>query len=109
SINILVTGSPADFAFSPDSNTVYTADDSPSIPGGTGFGGGIQRWDLVGGVYTYAYNLEDTTGTNTGQTNGIRGLTVYFPTNITAWGQGVTNAVIYATTSETVSNRLIQF
>jgi hypothetical protein len=109
SINILSTGSPADFAFSPDSNTVYTADDSQSIPGGTGFGGGIQRWDLVSGFYTYAYNLEDTTGIGTGQTNGIRGLTVYFPTNITTWGQGVTNAVIYATTSETVSNRLIQF
>ncbi len=103
---LFASGSPADFAFSPDSNTVYVADDSAAISGGTGYGGGIQRWDLESGVYTYSYNLEDTTGVGT---NGAKGLAVVFPSSITAWGQGVTGAVLYATTSEAVSNRLIQF
>ncbi|HZM04634.1 MAG TPA: immunoglobulin domain-containing protein, partial [Candidatus Saccharimonadales bacterium] len=104
--NIVYTGSPADFAFSPDLNTVYIADNGPAISGGTGYGGGIQRWDLVGGAYTYSYNLEDTTGAGT---NGIRGMTAVFPTNSTGWGQGIYGAVIYATTSETAANRLIRF
>jgi len=92
-----------DFAFSPDLNTVYLADDDVSITSG-GYGG-IQRWDLVGGSYQYSYNLSDTTGTGT---NGTRGLVVVWPSSITNWGSGVQGAVIYATTSETVSNRIIQ-
>ncbi len=92
-----------DFAFSPDQLTVYVADDDFSTS--QGGNGGIQRWDNVGGTWTYAYNLSDTTGTGT---NGTRGLVAVWPANITSWGQGVQGAVIYATTSETVSNRIIQ-
>ncbi|HEY3860999.1 MAG TPA: immunoglobulin domain-containing protein [Verrucomicrobiae bacterium] len=103
---LLSAGNLADFAFSPDSNTVYVADSSPAINGGLGFGGGIQRWDLIAGVYTYEYNLEDTTGSGT---NGARGMAVVYPSNIANWGQGVSGAVIYATTSEAAGNRLIQF
>ncbi|HEY3913429.1 MAG TPA: immunoglobulin domain-containing protein, partial [Verrucomicrobiae bacterium] len=105
-VNLLNLGHPADFRFSPDSNTVYVADDGMSVSGGVNYGGGISRWDIIGDVYTYQYTLEDTTGTGT---NGIRGLTVDFPSSITTWGQGVTGAVVYATTSETVTNRLIEF
>jgi hypothetical protein len=93
-----------DFAFSPDLNTLYLADDDVSISAG-GYGG-IQRWDYNSGQYNYSYNLSDTTGTGT---NGTRGLVVIWPTNITTWGTGVEGAEIYASTSETVSNRIIEF
>jgi hypothetical protein len=92
-----------DFAFSPDLNTVYLADDDVST--GSGGNGGIQRWDLVSGTYQYSYNLSDNTGTGT---NGTRGLVVVWPTNITTWGQYAQGAIIYATTSEVVSNRIIE-
>jgi hypothetical protein len=94
-----------DFAFSSDLQTVYVADDDYSTSYSGSTFGGIQRYDLVGGVYTYQYNLSDTTGTGT---NGARGLVVYWPPDITTWGQGVEGAVLYATTSETSSNRIIQ-
>jgi hypothetical protein len=92
-----------DFAFSPDLNTIYVADDDVSINSG-GYGG-VQRWDLEGGTYQYSYNLSDNTGSGT---NGMRGMTVIFPTNITTWGQGVNGAILYATTSEVQGNRIIQ-
>lgn len=94
---------PDDFAFSPDGNTVYVADDDFSTS--QGGNGGIQRYDLVSGTWTYAnYTLSDGTGIGT---NGMRGLTVDFSANAT-WGAGVLNAVLYATTSEVVGNRLIK-
>ncbi len=93
-------GHPADFAFSPDGNTVYVADDE--VTSGASGNGGIQRWDLESGAYQYSYNLYDSTGIGT---NGMRGLTVYFPPQ--TYGQYVLGAVLYATTSEVVANRLI--
>jgi hypothetical protein len=93
---------PADFAFSPDGTTVYIADDDATS--GASGNGGIQRWDLESGTWQYSYNLYDGTGIGT---NGMRGLAVNFSANAT-WGQGVVGAVLYATTSEVVSNRLIQ-
>jgi hypothetical protein len=106
SSNIVYFSAGADFAMSTDLNTVYVADTSALIAGGTGYGGGVHRFDLVGGVYTYQYTLQDTTG---GGTNGTRGLAVNFPTNITTWGHDVNGATIYATTSEQSGNRLIGF
>jgi hypothetical protein len=107
SSNVMYFGNAADFAFSPDLNTVYVADTGVIVAGGTGYGGGVQRWDLIGGVYTYQYNLEDTTVANA--TNGVRGIAAYFPAGTTMWGRGVLGAVVYATTSEMMTNRLIQF
>jgi len=95
-------GHAADFAFSPDTNTMYVADDDVSVSS-SGYGG-VERWDYYGGQWNYSYNLSDNTGTGT---NGLKGLTVVFPTNITAWGNGVTGAILYATTSESTTNRLI--
>ena len=96
-------GSPVDFATSPDGQTVYISDDR-SFGGSTVRAGGIQRWDSDGaGGYNYSYTLA------TGATNlaGALGLTVYFPASTTAWGAGVTGAIVYATTAETPNNRLI--
>ena len=107
--NIVGIGNAADFAFSPDQLTVYIADSSTIVAGGMGYGGGIQRYDWSGSRYTNAYTLIDTTGVGTGLTNGVRGLTVYFPPSVATWGGGATGAVVCATTSETVSNRLIEF
>jgi hypothetical protein len=99
---IAENGSPVDFAASPDSNTVYIADDRAFV-GNNVQGGGIQRWDSNGaGGYNYSYTL--ATGTNAA---GALGLTVYFPTNITTWGHGVSGAILYATTADRPNNRLI--
>ncbi len=106
--NLIYVGNAADFAFSPDQLTLYLADSSTAIAGGTGYGGGIQRYDFNGTSYAYSYTLEDSTGVAGGMTNGVRGVAVYFPSSVSAWGPGVTGAVVYATTSEVVSNRLIQ-
>lgn len=96
-------GSPVDFAASPDSNTVYIADDR-AFAGSNVQGGGIQRWDYNGaGGYNYSYTL--STGTNS---VGAIGLTVYFPSNISSWGAGVDGAVLYATTAERPDNRLVR-
>jgi hypothetical protein len=95
-------GSPVDFAASPDSNTVYIADDR-AFAGNNVQGGGIQRWDANGaGGYNYSYTL--ATGTNS---VGALGLVAYFPTNITTWGAGVTGAILYSTTADRPNNRLI--
>ena len=99
---IAETNSPMDFAASPDLNTVYIADNG-TFSGTSSQLGGIQRWDGVGGVYTYSYTL----GTGTGSTAGARGLTVDFSAAGT-WGAGVTGAKLYATTAEPSGNRLIK-
>lgn len=96
---------PTDFAFSPDLQTVYTAnDDNSALNGGNG---GVQRWDFSSstGLYEFSYILVDTTGVNT---NGLKGLAVVWPANITTWGAGVAGAILYATTSEATNNRIIQ-
>jgi hypothetical protein len=92
------SGSPDDFAVSPDTNTIYIADDSASSSGG-----GIQRWDLSGGVYSLSYTLTDPTSYGT---NGVRSLVVNWGT-ATTWGPGANGAIIFATTAEASSNRLI--
>ncbi len=96
---IASAGSPDDFAISPDTNTIFIADDSPAPQGG------VERWDNVGGVYSLSYTLVDGTGTGT---NGVRGLVVNWGAT-TTWGQSVPGAVIYATTAETATNRIIKF
>ena len=96
-------GSPVDFAASPDGQTIYITDDQP-FGGATVQAGGIQRWDSNGaGGYNYSYTLG--TGTNL---VGARGLTVYFPPAITTWGPGVTGAILYATTTESINNRVVR-
>lgn len=107
STNVLDGGEahPTDFAFSPDGQTVYTAnDDNSALNGGNG---GIQRYDYSSatGLYEFAYYLVDTTGINT---NGLKGLAVVWPTGVTTFGAGVSGAVLYATTSEATNNRVIQ-
>ncbi len=81
-VNYLNTGAGSSsygFAFSPDGNTCYIADDRAIASGG-----GIQKWTLSGGVWTLAYTLQS------GITVGCRGLAVNF---------SGTNPVIFATTS----------
>ena len=79
------------FAISPDSLTVYVADDRTSAAGG------IQKWTR--GDTSSSFTLATTFGT--GVTNvGARGLAVDFTT---------ANPTIYAATGETTSNRLITF
>lgn len=87
------SGSPVDFAASPDMQTIYIADDRGWD--GTQNGGGIQRWDTnsAGGGWIFVYALNaSTTGTN-----GAIGLAVDFSAS-SVWGPGVNGAVVYATT-----------
>jgi hypothetical protein len=100
-INVGASNSPNDFAISPDYNTIYIADDE-AFTGANG-AGGIERWDNVSGSWVQSYTL----GTGTNSTVGARGLTVNWSANA-AWGQGVTGAVLFATTAETSGNRLIR-
>lgn len=81
------SGSPYGFAFSPDLNTVYLADDS--LTGS----GGIQRWDFNGSSWTLAYAFTSLTNA------GARGVAVDF---------SGANPVIYATTAENTANRLVK-
>lgn len=102
--NLIVaeTNSPMDFAFSPDGNTVYIADNGP-FAGATNKLGGIERWDTnaVGGGYSFSYTL----GTGVGSTAGARGLTADFSAHAT-WGSNVVGAKLYATTADATGNRL---
>ena len=97
------TNSPVDFAFSPDGNTVYIADNG--VFSGTGNpAGGIQRWDgSAANGYVYSYTLPTGAGSNA----GARALAVDFSANA-AWGSGVTGAELYVATAETSGNRLIK-
>jgi spore coat protein CotH len=86
---LLPTGSgssPFAFAFSPDGTLVYVADDTLAGRGG------VQRWELQHENWTLAYSFASLTNC------GARGLAVDF--------SGV-NPVIYATTAESLTNRLI--
>jgi hypothetical protein len=100
-IDVGTNASPNDFAPSPDSMTVYIADDE-NFTDSTG-SGGIQRWDYNGSAYQYAYSL--ATGGNS--LGGARCLCVDFSAN-GAWGPGVTGAVIFATTSEGATNSIVR-
>ena len=87
---LLATGSgssPYGFAISPDNSIAYVADDRA-----VSLGGGIQKYTNNG-----TWGLAYTFGTGAGSTVGARGLAVEF-------GQP---PVIYATTAETSTNRLI--
>jgi Immunoglobulin I-set domain len=79
--------SPYGFAISPDNTIAYVADDRAVASGG-----GIQKYTNNG-----TWNLAYTFGTGAGSTVGARGLLVEF-------GQP---PVIYATTAEPSTNRLI--
>lgn len=70
--------SPEDFAFAPGDTVAYVADDSDA--------GGIQRWQLIGGIWTLTYTL------HSGALNiGIRNFTADFSGS---------NPVFYAITAE---------
>jgi hypothetical protein len=90
STNVINTGgssSPYEFVFNAAGTTCYIADDRTVATGG-----GIQRWDLVGGVWTLSYTL----GTGT---NGARGLDVDF---------SQVTPVVYAITADSPA-RLVKF
>ena len=80
------SGSPNDFALSADGKTMYVADD------GTFATRGIQKWVNNSGTWSLAYRLA------VGNSAGARQLAVQ-------WG---TTPIIFATTSETVSNRVVE-
>jgi hypothetical protein len=81
--------SPYAFAISPDGNTVYVADDNSIAKHG-----GIQKYVNISQAWSLAYTL----GTGTNSTTGARGLTVDF---------SGAQPILYATTADSVSNKLI--
>ena len=89
--NILTgTGSsPYGFALNAGGTVAYLADDRAIAAGG-----GIQKWTNAAGAWSLLYTL----GTGPGSTNGARGLAVDF---------SGANPLIYATTTEASTNRLI--
>ena len=78
--------SPVGFAFNGDFTIAYVADDS--MAGNAG----IQRWDLTAGAWSRTYAFTALTNV------GARGIAVDF---------SKPHPVIYATTAETVANRLV--
>ena len=99
-------GQPEDFAFSPDNATIYVAESA--VWTGTGPGtGGIERWDTNTAApgWVYSYTLPALPGGTA--TNGAQGLTVNFSAAGT-WGAGVTGAKIYATSTGTSGNSLVE-
>lgn len=91
---------PNDFAFSPDGLTVYIADDD-NYTSSSGVGG-VERWDYNGSAWVFNYTL----GTGAGNW-GARGLTVDF-SQFPGGGASARDAVVYATTAESSTNRLIR-
>jgi hypothetical protein len=83
-------GSMYDFAFNSAMTVAYVADDRAFT--GTAAGGGIERWDLISGSWVLSYTLSGG-----GTSSGARGLAVDFSTG-----------TIFATTTETSNNRLIE-
>ncbi len=108
SLVVAETNSPTDFAFSPDRKTVYIADNG-TFGSTSSKAGGVQRWDASGtGPYGFpGYSYSYTLQMGTGSTVGARALTVDFGA-ATNWGSGVTGAIIYVTTAEASSNRLLR-
>src|ERR1039458_3387690 len=99
-------GQPADFAFSPDNQTIYVAE--TAVWTGTGPGtGGIERWDTntTGTAgWLYSYTLPALPG---GATNGAQGLTVDFSASA-SWGLGTNGAKIYAISYGAAGNSLVE-
>jgi hypothetical protein len=85
-LTLSTNGSPFGFAFSPDLTTAYVADDTLAGQGG------VQRWDLAGGNWALSYVVTGLTNT------GARGLAVDF---------SGPRPVLYATTAESTTNRLV--
>ena len=82
------SSSPYDFSINPAGTTAYVADDSsPSA------GGGIEKWTFNGASWSLAYTLTN------GLPSGARGLTVDFSGS---------SPIIFATTGESISNRLVE-
>ncbi len=88
-LNVAAGQSPYGFSINPAGTAMYVADDRSTTSGG-----GIQRWNKAGVVWSLAYTL----GTGGGSTVGTRGLAVDWST---------ATPVLYATTTETL-NRLIK-
>jgi uncharacterized repeat protein (TIGR02543 family) len=86
SVLIASSGSPYGFSISPDGNTMYVADDAAI---NANSGGGIQKWTKSGSTWTRQYTFAVQ----------ARGITVDYSN---------TNAIIYATTIETNSNKIIK-
>jgi hypothetical protein len=74
-----------------DANTMYVADDRSAASGG-----GIQKWALSGGTWTLSYTI----ALGTGSAGGGRGLVGTI--------DGLGQAHLYATTTETAANRLVE-
>jgi hypothetical protein len=79
-------GSPYAFAFNPSFTTAYVADDTLTGKGG------VQRWDFNGGAWAMSYAFVGITNI------GARGVAVDF---------SGAHPVIYATTAEASTNRLV--
>ena len=88
-VTTLAGQSPYGFSIDPTGSAMYVADDRATTSGG-----GIQRWNKAGLVWSLAYTL----GTGGGSTSGTRGLVVN-------WSGAA--PVVFATTTETSNNRLI--
>jgi hypothetical protein len=88
-INTGSSSSPYDFALNAAGTIAYVADDRSASSGG-----GIQKWTSDGSPWTLAYTL----AVGTGSAGGARQLTV-------DWSGA--NPIVYATTTETTANRLI--
>ncbi|MGZ4972444.1 MAG: beta strand repeat-containing protein [Limisphaerales bacterium] len=100
-IDVGPTASPNDFSVSPDVSTVYIADDE-NFSSSAGYGG-IERWDYNGSTYSFSYTL--ATGGNS--LGGARSIVVDY-SGSGSWGAGVNGAVIYATTTEGATNRIVR-
>jgi len=100
-IDVGPTASPNDFSISPDVTTVYIADDE-NFSSSAGYGG-IERWDYNGSTYSLSYTL--ATGGNS--FGGARTIVVDYSAS-GSWGAGVNGAVIYATTTEASTNRIVR-
>ncbi len=93
STNLIATGptsSPFAFSMNSTSDTCYIADDRVTTSGG-----GIQKWVKNSGIWTLSYTL----GTGITSTVGCRSIAVN-------WNAPF--PIIYATTAETVLNRIIK-
>lgn len=81
-----IGSSPCAFAFSPDGLIAYVADDTLAGRGG------VQRWTFANGAWTLAYAFSALTN------SGARGLAIDF---------SGTRPIVFATTAEAATNRLV--
>lgn len=87
------SSSPYDFAINDTGTIAYVADDRPYNATTPNSGGGVERWELVAGVWNLIYTLRpEATGTG-----GARSLAVDF---------SGASPVLYGDTSETTGNQV---